>query len=263
MGWPLDLGGGRATLPRAGSRGREGGGGARAGGGDARLQPLRGGRPGVGAASYGPSAPAHAPQTCCLRRRGVLGWKRRRVTRAPRSRRRMLDVSTSARPGGRPCPLVKPAPGGRGGGVLRPVVSAGSQRRPGAAPTTAGVPVRPLPGLKLHSPRHSGQAQSGPPHARHVPYRLRWRRRSRRRAEPAAPPRRDRPLAFHIPPCAHAIREGCPVTRAQARSTPCPAAPGRLALLTGTGLCSGLRHLRDCAELLHQAQVGRGTGLLG
>ena len=44
------------------------------------------------------------------------------------------------------------------------------------------------------------------------------------------------------------------VRRAQARSTPCPAAPGRLALPTRTGLRAGLRHLRDRAELLHQAQ---------
>ena len=43
------------------------------------------------------------------------------------------------------------------------------------------------------------------------------------------------------------------VTRAEARSTPCSAAPGRLALPTRTGLRSGLGHLRDRAELLQQA----------
>ena len=55
------------------------------------------------------------------------------------------------------------------------------------------------------------------------------------------------------------LLEGCinalqALTRAAARSPPCPAAPGRLALPTRKGLGSGLCHLRDHAELLEQAQ---------
>ena len=47
------------------------------------------------------------------------------------------------------------------------------------------------------------------------------------------------------------------VARTAARSPPSPGAPGRRALPTRTGLRSGLRYLRDRAELLHEAQKVR------
>ena len=61
----------------------------------------------------------------------------------------------------------------------------------------------------------------------------------------------DLVTCFHV---GNFTRNAGRLLRQEHRGAECPGAPGRLALPTRQGLRAALRHLRDRAELLQQAQ---------